>query len=51
MWPYTECEWNFVTHGVKKNKKKVSNFKKYKTIVWASIVPSLTLVWILSQLF
>ena len=41
MWPYTADEWNTLTYGIK---RKV---KRSKTIIWASIIPSITLVGLL----
>ena len=41
MWPYTADEWNTLTYGIK---RKV---RRSKTIIWASIIPSITLVGLL----
>ena len=41
MWPYTEEEWNDLTYGIK---RKV---RRSKTILWASAVPSITLIGLL----
>ena len=49
MWPYTECEWNYITHGKKNNKIiKRNKIRQFKTLIWMSVVPSAVLVWILS---
>ena len=47
MWPYTECEWNFITHKSKKENK----LEKFKILVLASILPSIILSSILYILF
>ena len=43
MIPYNECEWNYITYG----KKKVNRLKKYKNLILMSLIPSITLIWIL----
>jgi len=36
MWPYNNCEWNFITHGLKK--------KKNNKILLLSAIPSILLI-------
>lgn len=43
MWPYTECEWNFIT----RTKKKQNKSEELKVIALASILPSIILISIL----
>ena len=35
MWPYNDCEWNYITHG----KKKVKN--KNSKLVLLCVLPSI----------
>ena len=39
MWPYTDCEWNFITRTVKRSSKT----EKAKLLIVASILPSIIL--------
>jgi len=48
MWPYNHCEWKTITYGV--TKKTKSKFKKHKTLILMSTVPTITLIWMLSLL-
>jgi len=47
MWPYTECEWNFIT----RKKKKQNRSEDLKVLGLASILPSIILISILYILF
>ena len=43
MIPYNFCEWKYITYG----KKKMNKLKKYKSLILMSMIPSITLIWIL----
>jgi len=47
MWPYNYCEWKTITYGVKKVKDDKYKRLNQLGLFFASVLPSVILVWLI----